>query len=871
MRLINHTYQNKETLQRFIDEALIKNTNSVLVQCFDSHQSSERIAEVQNTLSLLLPDVPFIGTSTAGIIHDGHIYDHEIILAFTIFDKSDVRTRSFIGMQIDQIGNELLQDGITERTRLMVVYANPYRFDSTRFLELIQRISPQLVVCGGNAGDDFRFESCRVFSDEMEDADIVIALIDSDVLRIESRYLLNWESIGQEMTVTSAEGITVHEINYQPALSIYRHYLGNEVADQLLSYGIEFPLIYENKGVEVARALVGVDEETGSIQFAGEIPQGYTVRFGYANIEHITEKNFKDLQQVFSHQHEAIYVYTCGSRRQLLGHFLDDELSIISQIASTTGFITYGEFFHNAAACQNGLLNITTTMVVMDENISENDVKLQSISSQKDKRDVTLKALSTLISQTSRDLDDSIHYLQQFKNAVNDASIFSIANERGIITEVNQNFERISGYTNAELIGAPHSLIRSDEMSKETFRDMWQTIKSGKTWKGMVKNTRKDKTSYYVLTQISPIFNNDGSFREYIAIRNDVTELEEYKHYLKHELDTTNHNYQENLFYMKQYEEAVNSTIAILKTDTSNLITYANELFCELSGYTYEELKGKNCEELQHHKHRFTRTRKRIAKQLSNSQTVNEIMTNITKDGKEYILNNLFYPVKNLNGEIIEYLQVMYDITEIVKLNKEIIDTQKEVVMTMGAIGETRSKETGLHVKRVAEYSYLLARLSGFDEDNANLIKQASPMHDIGKVAIPDAILNKPGKLTVEEFDIMKTHAALGHEMLRHSERVILKASALIAYTHHEKYDGSGYPQGLKGEDIPIFGRITTIADVFDALGHDRVYKKAWPLEQIYELFRKEQGKHFDPILIDLFFEHLDDFLRIKALYEDHI
>ncbi|MDN5128742.1 HD domain-containing protein [Aliarcobacter butzleri] len=211
----------------------------------------------------------------------------------------------------------------------------------------------------------------------------------------------------------------------------------------------------------------------------------------------------------------------------------------------------------------------------------------------------------------------------------------------------------------------------------------------------------------------------------------------------------------------------------------------------------------------------------------------------------------------------------MHDITEIINLNEEIINTQKEVVATMGAIGETRSKETGMHVVRVAEYSYLLAKLAGLAEQEALILKQASPMHDIGKVGIPDNILNKPGKLTPEEFEIMKTHAVIGYEMLKHSNREILKASSIVALTHHEKWDGSGYPKKLKGEEIHIFGRITAIADVIDALGHDRVYKKAWDLDKILELFREEKGKHFDPELIDIFFDNLDEILEIRDSLKD--
>ena len=203
------------------------------------------------------------------------------------------------------------------------------------------------------------------------------------------------------------------------------------------------------------------------------------------------------------------------------------------------------------------------------------------------------------------------------------------------------------------------------------------------------------------------------------------------------------------------------------------------------------------------------------------------------------------------------------------KLTEEIEDTQREVVFTMGAIGESRSKETGNHVKRVAEYSKILALAYGLDEDEAELLKQASPMHDIGKIAIPDAILKKPGRFNAQERAIMDTHAELGYNMVKNSERSLLKAASIVAYEHHEKWDGTGYPRGLKGEDIHIYGRITAIADVFDALGSDRVYKKAWEDDRIFKLFHDESGKHFDPNLTNLFFENKEEFLKVREEFKD--
>jgi len=211
------------------------------------------------------------------------------------------------------------------------------------------------------------------------------------------------------------------------------------------------------------------------------------------------------------------------------------------------------------------------------------------------------------------------------------------------------------------------------------------------------------------------------------------------------------------------------------------------------------------------------------------------------------------------------------NIEETLRLNQEIIDTQKEIIYTMGTIGETRSRETGLHVKRVAVYSELLASLYGFEKEEAELLKMASPMHDIGKIAIPDNILNKTTELDDEEWEVMKTHSMLGYEMLKSSNRPIMKAAAIVAKEHHEKWDGSGYPEGKSGDDIHIYGRITALADVYDALGHDRVYKKAWKIEDILTLLREGRGNHFDPALIDIFFENIDTFLEAKERYDKEI
>ncbi|MBD3824854.1 MAG: HD domain-containing protein [Epsilonproteobacteria bacterium] len=211
---------------------------------------------------------------------------------------------------------------------------------------------------------------------------------------------------------------------------------------------------------------------------------------------------------------------------------------------------------------------------------------------------------------------------------------------------------------------------------------------------------------------------------------------------------------------------------------------------------------------------------------------------------------------------LISSLRAYENIRSIKELSREIIDTQSDIIKRLGNMVENRSKETGTHVERVAKLSYNLAKFAGLSEDEALRLQMASPMHDVGKIGIPDSILLKPGKFEDDEFEFMKSHAKIGYEILGGSNREILKAAAIVAHEHHEKWDGSGYPRGLKGEEIHIYGRITAIADVFDALSQERVYKKAWKRDEIFDFLRSQRAKHFDPNLIDLFFENIDVILK---------
>ncbi len=201
------------------------------------------------------------------------------------------------------------------------------------------------------------------------------------------------------------------------------------------------------------------------------------------------------------------------------------------------------------------------------------------------------------------------------------------------------------------------------------------------------------------------------------------------------------------------------------------------------------------------------------------------------------------------------------------RIYSELEQNQKDMIYVLTELVESVSDETGKHIRRVSEYSRLLAHYhQSISEEDTDIIYHASPMHDIGKMAIPREILHKEGTLTAEEFEIMKTHTSKAHEYLKIANRRIMKAADIIAYQHHEKWDGSGYPQGLKGENIHIFGRIVALADVFDALTHKRVYKDAWEVNKAIEYIKEQSGKQFDPYLVEIFEANLDEIISISKL-----
>ena len=224
---------------------------------------------------------------------------------------------------------------------------------------------------------------------------------------------------------------------------------------------------------------------------------------------------------------------------------------------------------------------------------------------------------------------------------------------------------------------------------------------------------------------------------------------------------------------------------------------------------------------------------------------------------------------QRLRTAVVTALRSFRDLSTIDALKLEIEDTQKELVFALGEIAESRSSETGNHVKRVGKIAGILASRYKLPDSEAELLRLAASMHDLGKIAIHDSILAKPGVLTLDEFAIMKTHSEMGYKMLNASKRPLLQTAAIIAHQHHENYDGTGYPQGLKGKEIHLYSRIVALADVFDALGNQRAYKAPWPNHKIKDFIKEQAGKKFDPQIVTLFLRNFSAISLVRERFPD--
>ena len=455
--------------------------------------------------------------------------------------------------------------------------------------------------------------------------------------------------------------------------------------------------------------------------------------------------------------------------------------------------------------------------------------------------------------------------LEQYRQLVDASAIVSKFDPQGRISYVNHRFCELSGYDQQALIGSEIRRMRHPEETKDISGSIWQSVLDGNKWAGIVKNQSRSGAMYVVDSSLVPIINERNQVEEVVCLDVDITDV-----YLNYEnmlesLSRSERSLNEQRHLLDEYKRVLELGASILVVEPSGRILGVNLRLASMLGYEIKDLCERPLSEIVPDDYS---TCLRQATQAIDGHC-SQVIPFIHQNGSQRVFSVNFMSVRDLHGQINSIILSCQDVTEPLRLTHEIVETQRELLLVLGEVVENRSQETGKHVKRVAEIAYLLAREIGLSKETAEILKTAAPMHDIGKVGIDDAILHKPGKLDFDEFEIMKTHAELGHHILTRIDRPLLSIAARIAHEHHENYDGSGYPQGLKGEEISIEGRIIAVADVLDALGHARVYKAAWDDAAIRDYFITQRGRKFEPTLVDLVLKHWDALTDIRNNFRD--
>ncbi|MGX2982565.1 HD domain-containing phosphohydrolase [Helicobacter sp. 23-1045] len=865
MRVINFFYENDESLAERL--SAIKSEKNIFIQIFCGASLRKKALPLLSFISQNLPQAKVLLASSFAEMSDGEYKSNSISISISIFQKTNIKTLSFGNENPTNIADKIAIS-TTKQTKMVIIFCNGLQINSAILLESLTKQIPQVVIAGGNVSDDLHFGKCFVGSDKgIENIAVSVAILDSEVLQIYRDYIFEYNRIGLDMVVTHAENGVVYKINNQPIMDIYKRYLGKYISDTLPENGYQFPLTFFDGDLLVGRTVFGKTKEGGLI-YGGDIKKGTKVKFGVASSLDIMTEMSKQLISLSSQNIDAFYVYSCvGRYLYFKDTILDYNVKMFNNIAPMAGFFTFGEFYHKGN--KNYLLNNTNTFIALSEGTNEpKSNTIHELDAQPNTADTIIYGLRNLSSVSNSDYLEIMSIFKQYKDLLEKSLIVIYFDKNGNIIDANNLFLNIAKYAKSEIVGRKFgSIIAAD--SANNISDIWNAIKEKQIFSGIIKSKASDNSDFYTKTIIKPIFNKQNEIMLFVCSMDDVTNFEVNKQNLERSVSVLTETSLEKDIIIDNYNSLLDRSTAMVRIKNERFIE-VNKSCEEMFGYDRQSMINKHVSLILKPNKDMSAIIGKIRKTLQEKGYEKLYMDCVDSNNKTIFVQVYLMGIKSHKSSTYdEAYGILHNVTELFQMQKELEDVQKEVLYAMGTISEGRSRETGNHIKRVAEFTYLLSNLYGLDKKTAELYKIASPMHDIGKLAIPDHILHKPGKLTDEEFVEMKTHAQKGYDMLCFSNRSILRTAAEIALTHHEWWNGNGYPNKLEGENIPICGRIVAVADVFDALSHDRCYKKAWPINEVVEHFVKNKGVQFDAKIVDLLLENIDEFLKIKERYAD--
>ena len=446
----NFYYHNQEQFENETRSSKLIAAKTLLIQIFASIRSEEALHEILNNVKTIFPQAEIIGATTDGEIKETSVTTDAVVVSVTAFENSSLKTVFLENEKLAEhwydtkseetylLGKEICKSLVSDKTKVIILFADGLNINGEDFLRGVEDSAPDVIVAGGTAGDAAQFNRTYVLSgDGISSHGAVGVAIDSDYLDVMTNYSFNWQGIGRKMRVGKAEKNRVYEIDGRSAVDVYRHYLGDDVADNLPSVGIEFPIIVTRGSMPVARAVLRrLDDD--SLVFAGNIYEGDEVQLGFGNVNMILETANDLAKSIQVQQTETCFVYSCMARRRFLLDEIPVELQALSQKSPLAGFFTYGEFYKNDSM---HLLNETMTILAMSESAPFEEVQVYADIPQNKMHSVktTLKALTHLVNQTTLELD-SVNDSLERKVAEKTVALQSKIEELELATRVKADF-----------------------------------------------------------------------------------------------------------------------------------------------------------------------------------------------------------------------------------------------------------------------------------------------------------------------------------------------------------------------------------------------------------------------------------------------
>lgn len=558
MKVSNFKFEDFSSLKKHIEQEAYEHEKSLLVQFFDGRNDEQLFSDLSSTLSALLPHATILGVTTAGEILDSKMLENAVTLSFCAF--SHTHLIPLHTSHCDFNGGISVVQHLNKNVKAAIFFSEGLHGKPEEFLRGVDSARKHLTIAGGAAADYGRFARTLIALNGTVYAKGVVGVaFENASLKILNNWKLNWNPIGKPMSVTKVVNNTIFELDEKPIFEVIRHYFGNKVVANLPSSIVKFPLIKTENGVYIARAPIAVIDN--ALVFAGNFNIGDQVRFGIANIDEIAEEN-DDARLLL--KPEVIWIYSCMGRKAFAGEILENEFHTYNVLGTTCGFFSYGEFFKTPHSSQ--MMNLTTTVFALSEHTNL-EVLPQPSMQPLDERHKNIAVMSRLTNAVVDELEHTIKTLDAYKLALDANSIVSKTDTKGIITYVNDLFVKISGYSCEELIGKTHNIVRHPDVSKETFKELWTTIRQGKVWKGFIVNKSKSGEPYYVDTTIVPLFDENKKIVEYISSRNDLTRIINQQKQIQQQTTDTLTNLPNRVKLFEDIATSANPIIALINID----------------------------------------------------------------------------------------------------------------------------------------------------------------------------------------------------------------------------------------------------------------------------------------------------------------